>query len=415
MSMLADFEPCLKCNICDTACPVLPEHPEFPGPKRLGPEAARLKLGPLPGIEYCDGCGLCTVACPSEIPVAALIARAKGQRGPTQLRDRLLAHPARLGELATRLAPLVNWSLRLRPARWLMDQVLHLDARRTLPSYSQGSFRMRWRRREHPAHGQRQVAFFVGCFGMYNDPALSEAIVSVLERYGCQVEVPVQMCCGLPALANGDQASARRYAQRNLALLLPLVEQGYHIVSGSPSCGLTLKADYVHVLDLPQGKEFGKHVYDLGEYLKMLSADQPASPVVTSDNLRVAYHTPCHIRLQGIGRPFIDLLNALPGVEVVDLDAGCCGIAGTYGLKKEKYDLAMKMGQPMAQAIGQSGASVVLSDCETCRMQIKEATGLQAMHPVELIQRFAGGTPRFQAMSDPCVKVKAAQRTRAKF
>ncbi len=104
-----------------------------------------------------------------------------------------------------------------------------------------------------------------------------------------------------------------------------------------------------------------------------------------SEVRRVAYHQPCHLKAQGVGNPGVELLRELPGVEVIDLAAGCCGMAGTFGMKKDTYDLSMLTGAPLFERIAAVGPDLVASECSTCRLQIAEATSLQAVHPVTLL------------------------------
>lgn len=106
--------------------------------------------------------------------------------------------------------------------------------------------------------------------------------------------------------------------------------------------------------------------------------------------LRIPYHQPCQVRSQGIGMPAADLLRLIPGLEVVESGATCCGIAGTYGLKKEKYDIAQAVGKPLFDMVIQTNQGLVACDTETCRWQIGKATGVRTIHPVQLIHQAYG-------------------------
>ena len=100
---------------------------------------------------------------------------------------------------------------------------------------------------------------------------------------------------------------------------------------------------------------------------------------------RIAYHQPCHLKAQQVGSPGLDLLREIPGIEVVDLAAGCCGMAGTFGMKKGTYDLSMQIGAPLFERVAAVAPDIVASECSTCRLQITEAASVRTVHPVTLL------------------------------
>lgn len=104
-------------------------------------------------------------------------------------------------------------------------------------------------------------------------------------------------------------------------------------------------------------------------------------------NLTLTYHQPCQVKSQGIGKPAVRVMEAIPGVEVIESGAACCGIAGTYGLKKEKYEVAQAVGKPLFDKVKEVNPKLAACDTETCRWQIRKATDATVIHPVELIHR----------------------------
>jgi glycerol-3-phosphate dehydrogenase subunit C len=106
--------------------------------------------------------------------------------------------------------------------------------------------------------------------------------------------------------------------------------------------------------------------------------------------MRLLYHAPCHLKSHGIGYPAMRLLRLIPGVTLEEVDEGCCGISGTYGVKVEKYDLSMKIGSRLFAAVKAAGSDAVLADCETCRMQVEHGTGATSAHPIEILARAYG-------------------------
>src|SRR5439155_5895905 len=233
------------------------------------------------------------------------------------------------------------------------------------------------------------VAYFYGCWVNYNERRLGELVVAILERNGIEVIVPKQQCCGIPAVVNANMDLARKYGGENVRRLSGLPAD-VDIIASSTSCGLMLKHDYAHLLDIPGAEQVGTRVYDICEYLWMLheagELNLDFQPVTT----RLLDHAPCHLKSHGIGYPAMRLLRLIPGVQLEEVDEGCCGISGTFGMKVEKYDLSMQIGSRLFEAVKAAGRDSVLADCETCRMQVEHGTGARSAHPIYIVARAYG-------------------------
>lgn len=398
----ASLDNCLKCSVCNSVCPVMTAHPAYPGPKHLGPELERFRREGLPcdndGLEDCLGCERCDMACPNQVNVAELILAAKGRHKkppPRRLRDALLARPALLGRLFSLWPALSNRLLGWPLMKRLMALTAGITARRSFPAYA----RPRLDRRPTPPAGDKRVTFFLGCSMRYNEPGLGEDCFALLDRNGFSVAVSPASCCGYPALANGQPAEARRRALANLELLWPAAARGEAIVTACTTCGQLLKTGFSAQLGddaalAEKARTVEAAVYDLGEFLMDLAErDQLDRAFRPLPHGPLAYHAPCHQTAQGLSRPWYHLLRQLPGLEVADLDAGCCGMAGTFGFKQEKYDLSMAVGARLFQAIEGAAPEAVLSECPTCRMQITQGSGRPARHPASLLREAYGQTP----------------------
>ncbi len=411
---------CVKCNICTTACPVAIVAPErFPGPKYVGPQAQRFRDPNAPtvdrSVDYCSGCGICDMVCPHGVRIMEINAKARAklyETDPIPLRNRLISRSELLGKLAHPVAPLANWMLHLRPARLMVERLLGIDHRAPLPAFSRETLRGWYRRRrtlpgrpfswDQPPitgpvrPGQRgQVLYFHGCSTQYYEPRVGKAAIAVLERNGFEVILPDQNCCGLPLMSQGDFAGARRYARHNLRKLAPWVRQGYLIVGTSTSCTLTLKHDYLAILDLPEEEAqlIADHTYDLCEFLWLLQERGELDTDFHPLRATLPYHAPCQLKAHGIGRPAFDLMSLIPELTVIEMDADCCGIAGTYGLKHEKYDIAMAVGESLFQQVCETRSPIAVCDSETCRWQITHGTGVPAVHPIEVLAWAYGLAP----------------------
>lgn len=393
----ASLDHCVKCTICDTACPVARVTPLFPGPKYEGPQAERFRQ---PGasvdhsVDYCSGCGICSQVCPQGVKIAEINSRAraalKAQAG-APVRDRVLARPGVTGPLGAPLAPLVNRVMANRPARVVLERAagLHRDA--PIPPYASQSLQRWARRRRPPADGRRTVVYFHGCSANWFEPRLGRMVVAVLEHNGVAVRLPAQGCCGLPLQSNGLFDAARHTLMR-LAADLAAAGDGVPVVASSTSCGLMLKREGREILGLgDEGlRAMGERTFDICEYLLGLHDEGALDTHFEPLPITVVYHPPCQQQGHAMGTPALDLLALIPGLQVVPSVGGCCGIAGTYGLKKEKYGIAMAVGQPLFEQVGQIGPDVVACDGETCRWQIAAATDRASVHPVELLFRAYG-------------------------
>jgi len=392
------IDSCLKCTLCNAACPVFGVYPPYPGPKHLGPELERLRCEGIstdtPWVEYCLGCHRCDLACPNQVNVSEMIARAKAtHRKPLirGLRDWWFARPGLLGKLTTILPALSNFALRLKPVRFLMSTFMQITPGRVFPSYTKPNLRSR------PADGmnQRSVVFFPGCYIRYNRPDLGRKVLEVLARNGIHAEVAETECCGVPAMANGDAALARLLAGANTVHLASHVNEGRSIVAACSSCGHALKTGFNGLLEgdkdlAAAAQKVAANSFDLGEFLMALSDAGQLDTGFLQTDLRLAYHAPCHQRSQGMGRPWYHLLRKIPGVVVEDLNAGCCGMSGTYGFKQEKYEVSMAIAENLFKSIETAHPHAVVTECATCQMQIEHGANAKAIHPVEILLRAYG-------------------------
>ncbi|PSH05624.1 MAG: anaerobic glycerol-3-phosphate dehydrogenase subunit C [Acidobacteria bacterium] len=409
---------CLKCTDCNTACPVVTAHPAYPGPKRLGPELERMRREGIEcdteWVEYCLGCHRCDLACPNQVNVSELIARAKAAHKKTpvrRLRDFWLARPGLLGKLNTIVPEVTNFSLGLKPVRKLMSMFMKITPERKFPAYTKPDLRTP---NVVAMNKGERVVFFPGCFIQYNQPELGRRVLELLELNGFQPEVASTGCCGVPSLANGNSEEAYKRATANVNSMMEAVNSGARIVTACSSCGHMLKTGFAHLLEddpdlATKAAKIAANTYDLAE---LLVAQQDAGKFNTrfapaTATLKLAYHAPCHQKSQGIGRPWYHLLRQVPGVEIEDLNAGCCGMSGTFGFKEEKYPVSMEVGGELFAAISATAPQAVVTECATCQMQIEHGTGFKAVHPaIVLLNAYATDAKQYSFTADTSGKPK---------
>jgi glycerol-3-phosphate dehydrogenase subunit C len=406
---------CLKCNVCNTVCPVARVTDRFPGPKYVGPQAQRFRLATLlppqaegaaaarpatpdATVDWCSGCGMCTIACPADVKIAEMNSRARAQLKAghrPRLRDWLLGQTDLVGTLGSATAPLANWTLRRGLFRTLIEWIVGIHRRAPLPPFAGRTLRSSLRAGKRRAADDdpppdRAVVLFHGCAANYYEPDVALAAIDVLRRNGFETIVPEQVCCGLPMISNGLYAGARGRAARNIGVLAEYARRGYRIVGTSTSCTHTLKAEYREMLDLDDtdARAVSAATWDICELLVDLHDEGRLDTRFGPVEETLPYHAPCQLRGHGIGLPAMDLFALVPGLTAIDLDHDCCGVAGTYGLKKEKYDIAMAVGGPLFEKVRSAaadGAGRAACDSETCRWQIATATGTRVVHPVEIL------------------------------
>ncbi len=390
-----NFEQCIKCTICTVYCPVVPVNPLYPGPKQAGPDGERLRL--KKGLffdntlKYCLNCKRCEVACPSGVRIGDIIqaARIKYSTEPPKLRDMILANTDFMGSVTTKVAPIANFALSLKPTKVVMDAVLKVDKNRTFPKYASKTFES-WYRKNVMAFQNsfdRHVSYFHGCYVNYNYPQLGKDLVSVMNALGYGVHLlEKEKCCGTALISNGMIDQAKRNATSNIESIRKSVyERQMPVIGASSSCNFTMRDEYPHLLGV-DNSDVRDHISLATRFIYKLIDDGKVKLVFKKDyKAKVAYHTPCHMERLGWGIFSTELLRMIPGVELTILDSNCCGIAGTYGFKKENYEVSQAIGKPLFEQIARLKPDFVACDCETCKWQIEMSTDREVKNPISIL------------------------------
>ena len=388
------FEQCMKCTVCTVYCPVVAVNPDYPGPKQAGPDGERYRLkDPLfydETLDLCLNCKRCEVACPSNVKIGDIIqsARLKYSTKKPKLRDYILANTDIMGGLATTMAPVVNFTLGLSPVKAVMDGVLGVDHHRTFPKYAGQKFETWFKR--HAASKQaefdKKVSYFHGCYANYNYPKLAKDLVKILNAAGYGVNLlEKEKCCGVALISNGFKDQAQSQAELNLSSIRKAVGRGEPVLTTSSTCTFTMRDEYEHILGL-DNSDVRDSIMLATKFLYTLIDEGRISLAFKEDyKKRIAYHTPCHMEKLGWAIYSTSLLRMIPGVDFLMLDSQCCGIAGTYGFKKEHYQDSQKIGESLFRQIQDSNVDLVATDCETCKWQIEMSAGVTVENPISII------------------------------
>jgi glycerol-3-phosphate dehydrogenase subunit C len=303
-------------------------------------------------------------------------------------------------------SPISNWALANRPIRAIMETTVGIHREAPFPKFGRRTLQSTWKRRQQRRGTttvpgpDRAVVYFHGCSANYYEQHVADAAIEILKRNGFETIIPEQVCCGLPLISNGIYTEARQRAHKNLDVLVRYARQGYRIIGTSTSCTHTIKAEYREMLDIhaDDATVVANATWDICEFLLDLHEQGKLDVRFGRLDEDLPYHAPCQLRSHGIGLPAMELFALVPGLRAADMDHDCCGIAGTYGMKKEKYPIGMAVGAPLFDKIKASGAPEAACDSETCRWQIEKATGTRTRHPIEILLRAyragdaAGGT-----------------------
>jgi len=389
------YDICAGCRRCLPLCPSFKVMFD-----RLDTEAVDGDVEKLPAadvqevVDLCYQCKLCYNHCPYtpphrwqvDFPRLMLRARsAKARQQGVSLQDRFLGNTGLVGKLGSAMAPVSNWVTGLKINRRLMEATVGIHRDRELPAFHRETFSRWFDRRRRPARGraQRRVAFFTTCTVEYNDPGTGKAAVAVLEKNGVDVTLPAQRCCGMPYLDGGAVKQARRLIAENAKSLAEAVRDGCEIVVPGPTCSYTLKQEYPWLDGSEDANLVAAHTKDLFEYLAGLHAAGQLDTRFPNPPGKIAYQFPCHLKAQNLGTKSADVLR-LTGAEVETVER-CSAVDGTWGLKKEYFELSMKLAGPLFRDIRQAAPDRIATDCPLAALTIKQGTGTTAQHPIRIL------------------------------
>ena len=392
-----NFEQCIKCTVCTVYCPVAAVNPDFPGPKQAGPDGERLRLKKNnfydETLKYCLNCKRCEVACPSNVKIGDIIqaARIKYSEKKFKLRDFILANTDLVGTLSSPFAPVVNGVLGLRPTKAVLDSVLKIDHRRVFPKYAFGTFESWYKKNEAARQSSfpTQVSYFHGCYVNYNNPQLGKDLIKVMNALGVGVRLlDKEKCCGVALISNGFIEQAKKQAKMNIeAIRESVLAKNMPVIATSSTCAFTIRDEYPHLLSVDNA-DVREQVELATRYVYRLMARQGVKlKFKQNQKIRVAYHTPCHMEKLSWSYYSIELLKLIPNVELTVLDSQCCGIAGTYGFKKENYKTSQDIGESLFRQIEACDIDYVVTDCETCKWQIEMSTSKRCEHPISILAK----------------------------
>jgi FAD/FMN-containing dehydrogenase/Fe-S oxidoreductase len=347
-------------------------------------------------LDLCVNCKACLLQCPSGTDISKLMAAARARyakRKGLRRAERILSNNRYLSRLGSAFSPVSNFVMRLPVISWLLEKSARIDRRRLMPKFKRGSFLKAGRKylatRKPIDKPIDKVAYFVDTYANYNDHELGFAVLDVLRANDIEVILPKQLPAPLPAIVYGNVKRARRDLSYSVRHLAKAVRDGYKIVCSEPSAALCLKDELRHFVAGEDARLVSENTYELMNYLLSLYNQGKLKLRVAASSeawrWEYVYHLPCHLCAVGDGTASIKLLQELCGVKVVDLKAGCCGLAGTFGMQKKNYDLSSQIASGLKEALEKSPIKNVLTECAACKMQIEHISDCTVRHPIKIL------------------------------
>lgn len=413
---------CNGCGRCRTSaqaermCPMFRVH----GGEEAAPRAkANLLRGMLTGSlevawlesrelkavsDLCFNCHQCRLECPASVNIPKLVQETKAQYVAVHglpLSERLLNRVDVLAALGSRFPRMANWAIGSPKMRWLLERTFGIAQGRKLPKLTRRSF-LSWAARERlnrlERKSGRKVAYFIDQYVNWHNPLLGRSVVEVLNHQGIDVYIPTnQTPSWMAMIASGDVERARKLAKTNIEILSEAVRAGYDIVTSEPSAALCLRHEYRSLIADEDTELIAKHTYLLDTYLWDMHSRNELELDFRPVNLSVLYHEPCHSRVLDPRNPALQLMKLIPGLNVERADAGCSGMAGTYGLRRKNFRNSVRIGRGLISAMKETSAQFGTTECTACKLQMEQASTKPAVHPIALLAYAYGRMPQLAA------------------
>jgi glycerol-3-phosphate dehydrogenase subunit C len=369
-------------------------------------------------VDACTLCDMCFMTkCPYvpphefnlDFPHLMLRYRAaEAAKGKTHFVARQLAEMDRNGTLATVVAPIANWGSDVKntTTRKLAESVAGIDARAELPKFNSRTFLMQDRanpgfpNEEAPAFGKRKALLFATCFVNYNRPVTGMAARKLLHHLGVEAIVEYPGCCGMPFLEQANLERVAAQAEKVSAALVPYIDKGYDIIALTASCGLMFKFEWP--LIVPENKNvarLAKATFDIDEYVVDIAKKDGLPAGAKPVDGGVTVHLACHARAQNMGPKAAEMLRLVPKIDVAIIER-CSGHGGSWGVMKNNFETALKVGKPVARTAAKNAKTYLASECPLAGEHIVQGierlgeadlpTIDHSMHPIELFAKAYG-------------------------
>lgn len=409
------FDICHGCRRCFNLCDSFPKLFDLVDAAPTGELDSVNSEDFAPVVDACTLCDMCFMTkCPYvpphefniDFPHLMLRYRAM-QREQEQLSKvtEQMVQVDRNAKLAAPVAGIINWATNSKNklTRQVIAKVADIHPKAEIPKFHSQTLVKTCQdhpltlNKAAPGYG-RKVALYATCYGNYHNPNIGLAARAILAHNGVEAEVVYPGCCGMPNLEQGDIARVAKQAQIVTAELLPWVEKGYDVVALVPSCALMLKFEWPLLVSDPQVKKLSQHTFDICQYLVSLSKDCGLTEGLRPLAEHVTLHIACHARAQNMGHKAAELLRLVPNTDVKVIER-CSGHGGTWGMMVDNFEVALKVGKPVAKQALQNKNHIVSSECPLAATHIhqamaaidpEQALNYTNLHPLEIFAQAYG-------------------------
>ena len=412
------FDICHGCRRCFNLCDSFPRLFNLIDESETG-ELDSVDSADFQGVvDACTMCDLCFMTkCPYvpphefnlDFPHLMLRYRAvEFEKGKNSVVQQELAKTDRNGMLGTKVSGLANWASNCKNplTRPVLEKVTGIDRKAAIPKFSNKTFLEKAKEttttinKESPHFG-RKVVLFSTCFSNYNKPEIGLAALKVLAKNGIKAEPMHPGCCGMPHLEQGNIKQVAEQARLVSQQLREKVEAGYDVVSLIPSCSLMLKFEWPLILPEDENvKALSKATFDISEYIVKLSKEKGLAEGLSGLSKNVTIHISCHSRAQNIGPNGAEMLRLIPDTQINVIER-CSGHGGTWGMMKDNFEIALKVGRPVAKKAQATQDELILSECplagehilqgiEMLEEEDKPKVVRSTAHPIEILAQAYG-------------------------
>ncbi|MCA9191574.1 MAG: anaerobic glycerol-3-phosphate dehydrogenase subunit C [Planctomycetales bacterium] len=354
--------------------------------------------------DLCFNCHQCRQECPASVNIPKLVQEIKSQyvaNNGLPLGERMLSRLDLLASLGSQFPRMSNWALQSPFMRWVLEKAFGIAQGRKLPKVSRRTF-LRWASRQKLTRLNRspgrKVLYFVDQYVNWHNPLLGRALVEVLQHQNVEIYIPAgQTPSWMAMIAAGDIGRARKMLKTNVRILSEAVRYGYEIVTTEPSAALCLKEEYLNLFKDEDTELISKHTYEACSYLWSMHLRNELELDFRPVSMSMYYHEPCHARVLDARQPALNLLQLIPGLQVTNANAGCSGMAGTFGLKRQNYRTSLRIGWALISGMRETSAQLGTTECTACKLQMEQATPKPTVHPVAMLAFAYGRMPQLAA------------------
>ena len=404
------FDICHGCRRCFNLCDSFPKLFDLIDGSESGELDTVLSIDFKPVIDACTMCDMCFMSkCPYvpphefdlDFPHLILRARAiEAHENEIGFAAKQLTKTDRNGKWAAPVSGIANWASKRGNSltRPVMEATLGIHADAELPKFTSKPFSSRNNQAptvnvDAPAYGRKAV-LYATCFTTYNNPKIGISARAVLAHNGVETKIVYPKCCGMPQLEQGDIAGVAATATDVAETLKPWIEKGYDVIALVPSCALMLKFEWP--LIIPENvdvQSLSKATFDITEYIVSIGKKEGMANGLSQLNGGVSVHISCHSRAQNMGQKGAEMLRLIPDTDV-DVIERCSGHGGSWGIMIDNFDVALKIGKPVARKVAEKAARHIVSECPLAREHIlqgverineKPADVSQVQHPIQLL------------------------------